>query len=207
MIEKSKGGRLREYTEAQAPQGIESVEARGDIADGATMKQAMRDELGVSPGSDAGILDAEVRRICQKRDQAMAKERAETRVLMLEKGEIDLLADFGARPQGALRLKNNPDANITTDGYGAIGSVVYLEMNLRRKPFDDLRVRKTLAYAIDTDFIANVLFSGQTKVGTGPIHSGNPFYSPDVPRYEIDLDKARALLDEAGLKPDAKPIS
>ncbi|WP_340110338.1 hypothetical protein [Pikeienuella sp. HZG-20] len=77
MIEKSKGGRPRKYTEAQVLKGIASVEARGDIADGATVKQAMRDELGVSPGIDAGILDAEVRRICQERDEAKAKRLAE----------------------------------------------------------------------------------------------------------------------------------
>lgn len=123
-----------------------------------------------------------------------------TRMLMLEKGELDLAGVSGMRPQDADRLSKEKGVHVTTKGYEAIGYVHYLEMNLRRKPFDDIRVRRALAHAIDSNFLAKVLFRGRTKAGTGPLHMGNPFYSPDVPNYKADLKLAEKLLDEAGLK-------
>ena len=44
---------------------------------------------------------------------------------------------------------------------------------------------------------------GTTKVATGPIAQGSPFYSDKVEPYKIDLKKSAALLDAAGLKADA----
>lgn len=121
-----------------------------------------------------------------------------TRVLMLEKGEIDYAPFAGVRPNDATRLEKADGVNVTTDGYGAIGYVHYLELNLREKPFSDHAVREALAHAIDTNFLSKVIFGGRTQPGTGPLHTGNPFYSADVPMYEPDMEKAAALLDEAG---------
>lgn len=121
-----------------------------------------------------------------------------TRVLMLEKGEIGYAPFAGLRPNDATRLEKAKGVNVTTDGYGAIGYVHYLEMNLRKEPFSNRDVREALAHAINTDFLAKVIFGGRTVPGTGPLHSGNPFYSADVPIYEPDMDKAAAMLDAAG---------
>ena len=121
-----------------------------------------------------------------------------TRLLMLEKGELDYAGFSGMRPKDVERLEKNPGLTVTTDGYEAIGYIHYLELNLRDKPFSDYNVRKALAHAIDSRFIARVLFGGRAEVGTGPLHTGNPFYSADVPAYPADMKKAAALLDEAG---------
>ncbi|MFD2857813.1 ABC transporter substrate-binding protein [Seohaeicola zhoushanensis] len=121
-----------------------------------------------------------------------------TRVLMLEKGEIDYAPFAGIRPNDASRLEKAKGAHVTTDGYEAIGYVHYLELNLRNEPFSKREVREALAHAIDTGFLAKVIFGGRTVPGTGPLHTGNPFYSADVPTYEPDMDKAAAMLDAAG---------
>ena len=121
-----------------------------------------------------------------------------TRSLLLKKGELDLAGLSGLRPREVERLEENEDIEVTTKGYGAIGFIHYLEMNLREPPFDDVRVRRAISYAIDVEFIADVLFQGRAEVGTGPLHTGNPFYSDDVRTYPADLEKARTLLDEAG---------
>ena len=123
-----------------------------------------------------------------------------TRVLMLEKGEIDYAPFAGVRPNDATRLEKAKGVNITTEGYDAIGYVHYLEMNLRREPFSNRAVREALAHAIDTGFLSKVIFGGRAVPGTGPLHTGNPFYSADVPMYEPDMKKAAAMLDEAGYK-------
>lgn len=121
-----------------------------------------------------------------------------TRVLMLEKGEIGYAPFAGIRPNDATRLEKAKGVSVTTEGYEAIGYVHYLEMNLRNEPFSKREVREALAHAIDTGFLAKVIFGGRTVPGTGPLHTGNPFYSADVPLYEPDMDKAATMLDAAG---------
>lgn len=121
-----------------------------------------------------------------------------TRVLMLEKGEIDYAAFAGVRPNDASRLEKTDGLTVTTDGYDAIGYIHYLELNLRDEPFSDRNVREALAHAIDTGFLSKVIFGGRTLPGTGPLHTGNPFYTADVPTYAPDMDQAAAMLDAAG---------
>lgn len=121
-----------------------------------------------------------------------------TRVLMMEKGEVTYAPFSGIRPNDATRLAKIDGVEVTNDGYDAIGYVHYLEFNLRNAPFDNRDVREALANAIDTDFLSKVIFGGQTVPGTGPLHTGNPFYSADVPIYEPDMEKAAAMLDAAG---------
>lgn len=73
MTAKNRGGRPRKYTAEQVQDAIDRVEARGDVANGAIVKEVLHEELGVSPGIDVGILDVEVQRICLARSEE--KER------------------------------------------------------------------------------------------------------------------------------------
>ena len=80
----------------------------------------------------------------------------------------------------------------------AVGPINWLEFNVKRKPLDDKRVRQAISYAIDRDFIVKSLLLGFSKRATGPIVPASPFYNPNVERYDLNLAKANALLDEAG---------
>lgn len=122
--------------------------------------------------------------------------------LALEKGEVDLLPGSVTLSQFS-QLSKSKDVVLSRKGGEAIGPLGWLAFNLKRKPFDDVRVRQAIAYAIDKDFIVKSLHQGNTKIATGPIAPGSPFYSDKVERYPLDLKKAAALLDAAGLKPDA----
>ena len=84
-----------------------------------------------------------------------------------------------------------------------LGPINWLAFNLLRPPLNDKSVRQAIAYAIDPDFIIQYLHQGRSQRATGPIIPSSPFYEPDVPRYEVDLEKANALLDQAGYPPDA----
>lgn len=121
-------------------------------------------------------------------------------VLALERGQLDALM-FMRGTRYLQRLSQNPKLVITDKGFEGLGALNWIEFNLAREPFDDLRVRQAVAYAVDKDFILKVLLSGSTSRATGPIHPGSPFYTSDVNKYPVDLDKAAALLDEAGYKP------
>lgn len=67
--------------------------------------------------------------------------------------------------------------------------------------FADLRVRQALTYAIDKQAIVKNILKGDGRPATGPI---NPllgaYYNPDVDTYPYNMDKAAALLVEAGWK-------
>ena len=128
------------------------------------------------------------------------------RMLALEKGEVDYHPFAGLRFRDIPRIADNPDLRVSTTGYEALGPVNYVEFNLRKPPFDDLRVRRSVAYAIDQDFMVNTLHGGLPRPGYGPLHHSSPFHSDGLNSYPVDLERARTLLDEAGYKPDAEGV-
>ena len=130
-------------------------------------------------------------------------------MLEVERGGIHMTATAVTATQleQAGRIK---EARVVDKGGEAIGPVGWLEFNLRKKPFDDVRVRQAIAYAIDKDFIVKALHRGASQVATGPIAPGSPFYSSvGVVPYRLDLARAARLLDEAGhrLKPDGTRLA
>ncbi len=122
--------------------------------------------------------------------------------LAMEKGEVDFMPQVASLAQ-ATQLAKVPDVVLSRKGGEAIGPLGWLAFNLKRKPFDDVRVRQAIAYAIDKDFIVKALHRGSTQRATGPIAPGSPFYTDKVEPYKLDLKKSAALLDAAGFKPDA----
>lgn len=80
----------------------------------------------------------------------------------------------------------------------ATGSIFAMDMNDRKPPLDDVRVRKAISLAINRPFISEKLHQGRTFVPTGPIVSENPYSLKNVSPLEYDLEQAKALLDEAG---------
>lgn len=81
---------------------------------------------------------------------------------------------------------------------GAVGSIFVMDINNREEPLSDPRVRKAISLAIDYEFITDRLHDGWTKPPIGPIVSDSPYALQDAEPLEFDLDKANALLDEAG---------
>lgn len=114
------------------------------------------------------------------------------RDLALQGGEVDWA--FTISPQNYETLMNDPDVVVDTAPRLAYD---YFGLNLNREPFDDVRVRQALAYAIDREIICQFAFFGLCEPTQGPTGSGTPWYFPYAP-YEYNLDTARALLDEAG---------
>ncbi|MBF0287575.1 MAG: ABC transporter substrate-binding protein [SAR324 cluster bacterium] len=92
---------------------------------------------------------------------------------------------------------------VIKDAFKGIGSIYWLAFNLRSKPFDDVRVRKAIAYAIDRKFLIETIYQGEAATATGPISTASPFYSSDVNKYYQDFKKANRLLDEAGYRRDS----
>ncbi|MEN8245218.1 MAG: ABC transporter substrate-binding protein, partial [Thermodesulfobacteriota bacterium] len=85
----------------------------------------------------------------------------------------------------------------------AVSPLQWIAFNTKRGPFEDKRVRKAIAYALDREFITKRLWKGLAETATGPIFPGTPYYSADVELYKANLDKAGSLLDAAGYKKGA----
>lgn len=83
----------------------------------------------------------------------------------------------------------------------------YLAFNLRRKPFDDLRVREAVNRALDRPALLERALHGYGAAGYGFYTPAVAWaYDPDAQAPPLDRDRARALLDAAGLKPDSEGV-
>jgi len=77
--------------------------------------------------------------------------------------------------------------------------ILYLAFNHRMAPFKgNPTLRSAIAHAIDTDYIVRNLQEGKDWVATGVIPPGMPGHVESAPPWQYDVEKARALLAEAG---------
>jgi peptide/nickel transport system substrate-binding protein len=76
---------------------------------------------------------------------------------------------------------------------------MYVVMDVRQKPFNDPRVRLALKYAMDRELILKTAYQGNgvlTSDTVAPL--GDPYYPPDLGVRELNIEKAKQLLSEAG---------
>ena len=70
---------------------------------------------------------------------------------------------------------------------------MYLMLNTRKPPTDDVHFRKAMAWALDYQTIVDQIWVGVSR-SRGPIPKGVPGYDPTVLQYNMDLDKAKEEL-------------
>ncbi|MBK7260353.1 MAG: hypothetical protein IPI03_00090 [Rubrivivax sp.] len=126
-----------------------------------------------------------------------------TRAAALETGEVQIGGFNSIPPLDVKRLQALPDIAVTAKGYEMQSPIVELDLNTRVKPFDNVKVRQAVAYAIDRKFIIDNVWFGFGKAATGPISSNfkaNGLYTADVKSYNVanGVELANKLLDEAG---------
>jgi ABC-type transport system substrate-binding protein len=107
-------------------------------------------------------------------------------------GTID---DYSVQPHQVARLENDDRFQSFS---GVSFGYTYIGYNLRRKPFDDHRVRLALGMAIDVDKIIRFLLYGQGERITGPFVKQTEYYDQSIPPVPYDPKGALELLNEAG---------
>jgi peptide/nickel transport system substrate-binding protein len=82
---------------------------------------------------------------------------------------------------------------------GQAGTGLQQVMNIRRPPLSDIRVRKALLFARDMLAVNRLLYDGTYIASDGPLDNIHPCFWPGATAmYPPNLERARALLDEAG---------
>lgn len=112
----------------------------------------------------------------------------------LQAGDVDAVYDMQS-PELATVLERDDDLVIET---GATSGTVLLSMNNRVAPFDDLRVRQAVMYAVDRQAVVDTAWGGfGDDSGGAPAPPTDPWYV-ESSRYPHDPQAARDLLREAG---------
>lgn len=115
------------------------------------------------------------------------------RLNALKTGEIDL-AD-GINPTDAKTIEDDSNLQLLKRPSMNVG---YLGLTSTRPPFDNVKVRQAVNYAIDKEAIIKAFYNGQAEVAKNPMPPVIEGYNDDVKGYDYDPEKAKQLLKEAG---------
>jgi len=122
---------------------------------------------------------------------------ADTQRMLFETGEMDIFDCDVARTQipyfeGSAKWKNQIVS-------GPKVATFYLHINESIKPFDDVRVRKAVQYAIDRKSILDKLYYGKGQLIQAVLPPGLAGFNTKATVIPYDVAKAKALLAQAGL--------
>jgi dipeptide transport system substrate-binding protein len=123
----------------------------------------------------------------------------ETRLAKLQTNECQIIP--APSPVQFPVIKGNKD--LALHAVEAL-NVGYLAFNTEKKPFDNVLVRQALNYATDKQAIVKAVFLDSGSVAKSPIPSTMLGYKKDLPDYDYDPQKAKALLKQAGLEQGAE---
>jgi ABC-type transport system substrate-binding protein len=129
---------------------------------------------------------------------------SDSRVSSLQAGTIDMMHD--SAPTSVLAFRDDPAYGYVDDLHQTVGEpdMGCLLLNLSRPPFDDIRARQALAYALDQQTFRRVIDKDVGPASTQPFVPGTVFYAPvDYPSY--DPVTAKTLV--ARYKSDKGPLS
>lgn len=119
---------------------------------------------------------------------------------------LELLANnidyMGLDPiQYARVFPSRPDLNRKIALYKELGNnYTYMGFNLKHKPFDDIRVRKAINYAVDKQELIDGVLLGLGEPVASPYKPGTRWANPELQPYPYDPEKARELLHSAGFE-------
>lgn len=116
-----------------------------------------------------------------------------SRVAALLAGEVDIINEL---PASAIKQVEASDKARVAAVNGT--RTFFVAINLAKKPFDDLRVRKALNHAIDRKLIIDRILEGRATALNGVMSPDAFAFNDKLPPYRYDPELAKKLLAEAG---------
>jgi peptide/nickel transport system substrate-binding protein len=114
----------------------------------------------------------------------------------LRSGNADIAMLLRGRDVPA--IKADPNLNYFEDPQQ--GRLYRFFFNAQKPPFkDNLKLRQAIQYSIDREAVAKAVGGGVGVPNYYDLTEGTLGYDPSVPKYTFDLDKAKALMKEAGV--------
>lgn len=111
---------------------------------------------------------------------------------LLKEGSIDMIDQWGT-PEEYAALDEHKNIRSVADP----NVQLYLHhMNNKKKPLDDVKVRKAISYAFDYETAVQDLFKGG-KQAQGPVPILMPGHNSDVKVYHQNIEKAKKLIKES----------
>ncbi|MBI4770499.1 MAG: hypothetical protein HY784_08850, partial [Chloroflexi bacterium] len=128
-------------------------------------------------------------------------------LLALANGELDM-GDAGVQTavsdEVLAPFRQPPFGIIDNPGEWTMGLYFNLAAD---SPLADVRVRQAIAYALDLqDMVDRLLLGAGTPGSSGLLPPANPYHNPELSAYPHDVEKAAALLDEAGYTDDGSGV-
>ncbi|RQW81012.1 MAG: ABC transporter substrate-binding protein [Methanothrix sp.] len=118
-----------------------------------------------------------------------------TRALALQSEDVDFTVDV---PYNEVESIGKMDGiNVQTFQNPRI---YYLSFNFKHAPLDDAKVRQAIAYGIDKEAIVKYVLFGVGKSAIGPFMPSFNWANQSLVAYELNVPKAKSLLEEAGWK-------
>jgi peptide/nickel transport system substrate-binding protein len=115
------------------------------------------------------------------------------RIAALQAGEVDLISNVPyARVE---ELKRNDKLVVKTI---PAPRVFFVAIDPRQPPFDNVKVRQALNYAVDVNAIIRSIYFGNAKRLATAVDTASLGYDPSVEPYPFDQARAKELLTEAG---------
>lgn len=122
------------------------------------------------------------------------------RISILRSGQAQLVQ--GLTPNQYDSIRKMPGLKVS----GVLGNEgLFMVMNFKSPPFDNIKLRQAIAYAIPYSRVIDVGYGGQAKQWESIVPSSYPGFVKHEPPYTYDPAKAKALLAEAGF-PDGKGL-
>jgi len=92
-------------------------------------------------------------------------------------------------------IEKNPNRVIK---YSRGTNAYNLEMNVTKPPFNDVKVRKAMAYAVDRDLLIEMVYNSEGSVFAGPLFPYEEMFDTSLKPYGYKPELAKVLLKEAG---------
>ena len=133
-----------------------------------------------------------IKRVVQREIPSAGNRRA-----LLEKGDIDMTYEMP--PKDFLEMSQAGKVNVVTTPIE--NAIWYVGMNVKNAPFNNVKVRQAVAYAIPYEKILdNAMYKRATRMWGDKDNKAAGTGWPQVHGYKQDIPKARALMKEAGVE-------